>query len=366
MALSIRFFELKFESDDYRGFLTNWFSYLKNHGGIKALKNYPGDYNAPYVTILALLSYIPIKDIYLIKGVSIISDFLLAISSSCLVSYLVKENKKEFCLLTYSVVLFLPSVIFNAGLWAQCDSIYASFVILALLALLKEKYLKSFILLGVSFSLKLQFIFVLPVFIVLYISKNKYSILNFFIIPIVNFILCLPAIIMGNPIKKIILVYFNQTKNWKEHLVMNYPNIYEILPGEVNIFSKIGILFTIMLCAAMMAFVIFKKVKWNNEKILTLALWFIVIVSYFLPRMHDRYMFVGEILAVLCYIVYKKNLHLVICTNIIAMIVYSRYLFGANNFNYSMLSVIYLIVIIYFTRNVFILLSNNKMKKSDL
>jgi len=238
-------------------------------------------------------------------------------------------------------------------------------IILALLALLNEKYIKSFILLGVSFSLKLQFIFILPVFIILYISKNKYSILNFLIIPIVNFILCLPAIIMGNSIKNVMLMYFKKTQNFKEHIVMIYPNIYAIIPGKVDIFCKVRILFTIMICASMMAYVIFKNVKWNSEKILTLSLWFVVIVSFFLPRMQDRYMFVGEILSILCYIVYKKNLHLVICTNIIALIVYSKYLFGTKNFNYSLLSVIYLIIIIYFTRNVLTLLANNKIKEND-
>lgn len=346
--------------------MKKWFSYIKSHGNIKALKDYPGDYNVPYVTILSLLSYIPIKDLYLIKIVSIVFDFLLAISCSCLVSYLIKENKKEYSLLTYSAVLFLPSVILNAGLWGQCDSGYAAFIIFALLALFKEKYIKCFILLGISFSLKLQFIFVLPIFIILYISKNKYSILNFLIIPIVNFILCLPAILMGNSLKKVMLIYFHQTQSYKDSIVLNYPNIYTIVPGKVDIFCKVGILFTLMVCGAMMAFVIFKKVNWNNEKILTLTLWFVVIVTYFLPRMHERYMFVGEILAVLCYILYKKNLHLTICVNIISMIVYSKFLFGMNSFNYSILSAIYLIVIIYFTKNVLILISKNNLKENDL
>ena len=53
MSIFIRINFFDFESGDYNWFLHDWFSYLKNHGGIHALSNYPGDYNAPYVTIMA-------------------------------------------------------------------------------------------------------------------------------------------------------------------------------------------------------------------------------------------------------------------------------------------------------------------------
>ena len=64
MALLIRLSLFKFESGDYLMFLKDWFSYLKDNGGFLALKNYPGDYNAPYMTIMSLLTYIPITPLY--------------------------------------------------------------------------------------------------------------------------------------------------------------------------------------------------------------------------------------------------------------------------------------------------------------
>ena len=63
---------LDFESGDYQLFLKDWFDYLKANGGIHALKSYVGDYNAPYVTLMALLTYLPIKSLYSIKIISII------------------------------------------------------------------------------------------------------------------------------------------------------------------------------------------------------------------------------------------------------------------------------------------------------
>ena len=60
VALIIRLSLFKFVSGDYDVFLREWFDFFKENG-ISGLANYPGDYNAPYMTILALLSYIPIN-----------------------------------------------------------------------------------------------------------------------------------------------------------------------------------------------------------------------------------------------------------------------------------------------------------------
>ena len=156
LVLGIRYYELDFESRDFTRFLSPWFDYLKNNGGLKALSNYPGDYNAPYVTIIALLTYLPIKKLYLIKTVSVIFDFTLALSAAYLVGYIVPKNKKEYSLLTYSLILFSPIVFLNSALWGQCDSGYATFIVLALLYLFKEKYVKSFIFLGIAFVLRIN------------------------------------------------------------------------------------------------------------------------------------------------------------------------------------------------------------------
>lgn len=357
LVLGIRYYELDFESGDFTRFLSPWFDYLKNNGGLKALSNYPGDYNAPYVTIIALLTYLPIKKLYLIKTVSVIFDFTLALSAAYLVGYIVPKNKKEYSLLTYSSILLLPTVFMNSALWSQCDAGYATFIILSLLYLLKEKYIKSFILLGVAFALKLQFMFVLPIFIVIYISKNKFSILYFLIIPLVNFILCIPAMLFGKPIKDILTVYFNQTQTYKNDLSLNFPNIYTIIQGTPTVFYRVGFLLTIAACVLMLGFVIYKKVKWNNEKILNLALWFIVITTFLLPGMHERYMYVGEVLSIICYIAYKKNLSLTAFILTASTITYSSFLFNEYNMNMQYLTLAYLAVIILFTKNTLKLLS---------
>lgn len=358
LALIVRYKLLDFKSDDYISFLKGWFDFFRQNG-FAGLKNYPGDYNAPYMTIMALLSYIPIKDLYLIKGVSIVFDIVLAVSAALLVKELVSKDKKWLSILTYIIVLFLPQVILNGSFWGQCDSMYTSFCILALYFLVKEKYIKSFIFLGLAFAFKLQFIFILPIFIILYFSKKKFSLLNFLIIPAVNFVLCIPALIVGKPIIECLTVYFKQTKTYEDRLTANFINIYQIVNNNPEYMRFAGLALSLVICMVVLYYVLEKKIKWNNEKIITLALWFLVVLTYTLPCMHERYLFIGEILSIIYYICYRKNGSIVALININAIITYSSYLFGSTNISFDIMAIIYLVVILYFSKNTFKLLESD-------
>lgn len=358
LALIVRYKLLTFKSDDYIRFLKVWFDFFRQNG-FAGLKNYPGDYNAPYMTIMALLSYIPIKDIYLIKGISIVFDIVLAVSAALLVKELVSKDKKWLSILTYIIVLFLPQIILNGSFWGQCDSMYTSFCILALYFLVKEKYIKSFIFLGLAFAFKLQFIFILPIFIILYFSKKKFSLLNFLIIPGVNFVLCIPALIVGKPIIECLTVYFKQTKTYENNLTANFINIYQIVNNNPEYMRFAGLALSLVICIVVLYYTLEKKIKWNNEKIITLTLWFLIVLTYTLPCMHERYLFIGEILSIIYYICYRKNGSIVALININAIITYSSYLFGSVDINYDIMAIIYLVVILYFSKNTYKLLESD-------
>ena len=80
ITLLIRFALIKNTSDDIESFIKPWFYELKANGGLFGLKQNIGDYNAPYFTILALLTYLPIEPIISVKLVSIFFDYVCAFS----------------------------------------------------------------------------------------------------------------------------------------------------------------------------------------------------------------------------------------------------------------------------------------------
>lgn len=350
LAIFVRITLFDFKSVDYVCFLTKWYKYLKIHGGLKALANYPGDYNAPYMTIMALLTYLPIKDIYAIKLVSVIFDFILALSSGLLVKEIVKKNKVTYFLITFCIVLFIPSVILNSSEWGQCDSIYSSFVILSLLFLMKKKYKTSFLMLGLAFSFKLQFIFILPLFVILYFCEEKFSILDFLIIPVTDIVMSIPAMIFGCPFSRIVKAYFAQPSTYQSQ-VLNFPNLYNMLKIESKGFA-IGL--TLFICAFALFYCLYKKVKFNDKKIMLLGIWFIAILTFLLPSMHERYAYVGEILMALYFIIYREKPKMLLFMLIVPLITYSSFLYGTiDSWTIPVLSFIYTIILFDFTKYTF-------------
>ena len=80
LAMAMRFFLFPIESGDYLQFLHPWYETLKENGGLLAIGMDIGDYMPPYFYILALLTYLPISDLFAIKMVSSAVDIVLAIS----------------------------------------------------------------------------------------------------------------------------------------------------------------------------------------------------------------------------------------------------------------------------------------------
>ena len=68
---------LNYVTDDYRNFLSVWVDFFRTHGGLAALRAPVGNYNVPYLTVLALISGSSLPDLHLIKLFSILFDVLL-------------------------------------------------------------------------------------------------------------------------------------------------------------------------------------------------------------------------------------------------------------------------------------------------
>lgn len=356
-ALILRAKLLPFISRDMELFLLPWFNELKSGGGLLALSHYPGDYNAPYMTLMALLSYLPVEPVVSIKCISIFFDFMLALSALKLGQTISAKVKGStvFALILYTAVLFFPTVYLNSAMWGQCDSIYTTFVLLSLTFLVKEKYPVSFILLGVAFSFKLQFIFILPLYIIIYFVKKNFSIFNFLWLPLVDLILCLPAIIAGKPVMDCLLVYFNQTQTYSTGMTYNFINLYQFVPegaSAVPMLYTAASLTAVILCGLMLIFFLHYKIQPNREQLILTGLWLLIILTFVLPGMHERYLYMGEILGILYFICFRKNAAIVINVLFNALITYAAYLFQNYTFDLKFLSIIYGINILFFTYKV--------------
>ncbi len=324
VAIFTRFLLLKYKSPDYIIFLSQWFEKLENSGGLPGLKYNFGDYNIPYMTILALLTYIPISSLYSIKIVSIIFDFICAFFASKIVNDLKPSKDKVLSSIIFCIVLLTPTVILDSTLWAQCDIIYTSFVLGSIHYVLKNKIKLSFIFLGLAFAFKLQFIFILPIYIALYFYKKDISILHFLLIPLIDIILCIPAVIAGRSIIDCLLIYFNQTGEYTA-LTLNYPNLYSMLGGFFDNQRIILILLTSVVIGFVLFYIFYKKIN-ITKNFIPLALLLSLLTFYFLPGMHERYGFMIEILSIIYVVIYKRDYYLPIVLQISALVGYYSFL----------------------------------------
>lgn len=348
IALALRIIFKDISSKDYIDYTKKWMLEIEQNGGLLALKNIIGNYNQPYLFLLAILTYLPMNSLYSIKMLSIMFDFGLAFSAYSLVSTLTfgKKEGKIVSVLTYAIVLMLPTVVLNGAAWGQCDSIYAMFMLLSLNYLFKNKYTKSFIFLGCAFAFKLQFIFILPLYLILYFKERKFSIINFLLIPLVNLILCLPSIIVGHPLLHCFSVYFEQVGYYKQ-TTMNMANMYIYLPDKYNYMAAIGVGILLLIFALLMYLTLKNKKGMSKENIITLGLLSICLCVFFLPNMHDRYLFVADVLCVVWYLVNKRDLFIPIGINIISLCCYMPFLFNYNkSIIYPFLPILFFIIII--------------------
>lgn len=88
---------------DYQDFLSGWASFFRENGGWAAVALPKGNYNVPYLYFLAAISYLPVRDLYLIKLFSMLFDVLLAWGGYRLVHRLVRSGQlPPLCRLLYS------------------------------------------------------------------------------------------------------------------------------------------------------------------------------------------------------------------------------------------------------------------------
>lgn len=323
--LIIRICLFGIESNDYKNCLLPWFNQLQSNGGLSGLKLNISNYNMPYMTLMALMTYIPVNPLFQIKLLSILFDYGTAILGYKIITEITTNNKSVKSICTYTLLLCAPTVVLNSAVWGQCDSIYTFFVLSAVYFLIKKRFHAAFILLGCAFAFKLQFMFIVPLFGIYALCKRPILLLYFIYIPLINFLLCLPSILAGASPLYTYETYFGQTGFW--HLACNVANLSTLLP-DLEVLSFYLQLFTILLFCFLLFAMFLKRKKWNglyeNEITLTLALISVFICYYFLPCMHDRYFYIADVLSIIWWMAYgtRKTLYIPLIINAVSLATY--------------------------------------------
>lgn len=303
LGMVFRWTGIRFEGVDYQNSLLTWYLQLKEGGSLTALADYKGDYNLPYATVLYFLTLIPVEPIISIKMVSILFEYLLAVLLLKMVMEAVEnENRYVYGALAYGLALCNPLAVINSGYLAQSEGIWAYLALLSFWFIQKDKPVKGMWMMGFAIATKLQAVFILPLILILYFYKKKFSILHLLWIPVAIQALCIPAIIGG--------CRFDIAYRLFEHMLGKYPFMYYYYPNVWTFFQeapyyqfgRAAIIFTF---AALLIFaILFVKSgkQYTMQDYLEYIVWTTMTCAMLLPCMHERYNYIAEIVLPLCAI----------------------------------------------------------------
>lgn len=301
---SIRYALRNVVAGDYKMFFEPWVATLREAGGgfqgLSAEFEYV-DYTTPYLLILSFISICPFfNTLILMKMVSVFFDFVAAIA----VGFIVYEmtDKKQSGYMAYAVMLFVPTIVANGAMWAQCDIIFTSFVMLSLLFMLKDKPCVSLIFYGIAFAFKLQTLFIAPLYVLLWVKK-KMKIQHFLWLPIMYFIGIIPSWIAGKNLWELLTVYLFQANGEMDiyKLSHKFPNVYQIIGTDsfLREYADAGIYFTLAVLMVLMYYIAQKNFTFTKDLIIRMGMFFVMVVVFFLPHMHERYGILADVLSVI-------------------------------------------------------------------
>ncbi len=311
-------------TDDWLMYWDPWISDLKEMGfSYLATDRY--DYTPTFVYILWAISRLPINPMTAYKGLHCVLDFVAAGILGKMIWKVTGSKRKG--ILSYGLFLIVPTIWANSALWAQCDIIFMTFLLLCFYFLFEERPCIAMFFYGMAFVFKLQSLFIFPFLVILWVNK-KVDLKHFLWIPALYFLSIVPAWIAGRPLMDLINIYMAQGAQDVWSLSIKWPNIYQIIGNQFFLLEYasagtwliLGILMIILYAMAQ------KRYRITNEFIVQMALFFAILTPWFLPHMHERYGCVADILAIIYAMMNTKKFYFPLVQILVSFNSYMAYL----------------------------------------
>ena len=311
-------------TDDWLMYWDPWISDLKEMGfSYLATDRY--DYTPTFVYILWAISRLPINPMTAYKGLHCVLDFVAAGILGKMIWKVTGSKRKG--ILSYGLFLIVPTIWANSALWAQCDIIFMTFLLLCFYYLFEDRPCKAMFFYGMAFVFKLQSLFIFPFLVILWVNK-KVDLKHFLWIPALYFLSIVPAWIAGRPLMDLINIYMAQGAQDVWSLSIKWPNIYQIIGNQFFLLEYasagtwliLGILMVILYAMAQ------KRYRITNEFIVQMALFFAILTPWFLPHMHERYGCVADILAIIYAMMNTKKFYFPLVQILVSFNSYMAYL----------------------------------------
>jgi len=307
-----------------------WYDYIVAHGRFNAMGDLFADYTPPYLYLLSLAtlteSFLP--NLTAIKLIPIAFDLV----NVALIYKIVKEFSGDRIKTALAALTFwiLPTVMVNSAFWGQADSLYVCFLLLCVFYLLKEKWTAAVVAFSISFAIKAQAVFILPLLAVLFLKK-QIPLRAFLLTPLIYLALMFPAWLAGRSAISLIFAYFGQADRFK-FASKNAANFYFFLPpAAYQTALTIGIPLAAVLLLTWAFVYGFKRYALTPRALVLAALVSVALTPFLLPKMHDRYFYPADVFSLIAAFFIPEIWFVPIAYQVISLLSYTPFLFGVNS-----------------------------------
>ena len=346
-ALFLRLSLFDHISGDYVSFLSIWTETMRGMTAGQALSTPIGDYNMPYLYVILLISRLPFYDLYCIKLFSVLMDVAAALAVGKLAALMTRKSLPV--LLAFAAALLAPTTWLNSAYWGQCDSVYGAFALWGLYFGLSRRPRASMVMFALSLAFKLQAVFILPIVAFLLVT-NRLKLRQLPLFPVVFLAAMVPALLGGRSLHDTFSIYLDQT-NAYPYLSLNAPSFWSLIKNDLFYdFTAAPVLMALIL-TLLVLFVFLNRYKsMDTQSLMELALIFSLLIPWCLPRMHERYFYLAEVLSIVYAAAYPKRIPVAVGLLFGGFLIYGAYLFGeVPILSMRLIAAIYGGILIYLT-----------------
>jgi Gpi18-like mannosyltransferase len=296
---------LPIASSDLTDYVIPWMQALQQRGAA-GLSGEFSDYTPPYLYLLYLVrGLLPqFGSVALIKLLNLPFVAAMAVAVGCTVAAVTGDRSRG--LLAGAVLCVAPTVLVNAFAWGQSDVIYTCFLLFFVLFACTGRPFAAAAVFGLGLSFKLQSMFLSPFLLYLLLS-GQLRLRHLAVIPPIYVLMMIPAAMAGRPWGQLLTIYYQQSRSYGE-LSLFAPNPWwfaehwHLLPSRGGAYAGIVMGAVAGLAIALTAL----KLKESPRNSLFVATLSAAAMPYVLPRMHDRYFFVVDVLSLALAFVYPR------------------------------------------------------------
>lgn len=270
-----------------------WLRHVEVVGAISAIGHPFGDYTPPFVYLLAIaaLGKGILTTASLVKLISVAGTVALALATRRLLRALAVSDADRWA----AFVPLLPGVAFNAALMASADAWWAAPCVMALAAAVDRRHRAMLAWCGVALAVKQQAVCLAPAVLGLLLARQV-PVRRWLFAPAAYLACFAPSFLAGAPLGSAVGIYARQA-GFFDAIALNAPNIWSIaalLPAGPPL-TGLALAAAIGASAWLAARIIILRPE--GATLVATALASPLLVVGLLPRMHERYFFLADVLA---------------------------------------------------------------------